>query len=137
MPNVTNTLTASISSQDDASLNTPISLQSGNPAYDSSFAQDLRYLSLGVGANVIHFQPSSVFGYTHIYIKNLDPASSISVIWTPNGGAPTTIITLPPGGLIILWLPPSTQASPTGISALTLTNLSATNTCLCEVFYGG
>lgn len=52
-----------------------------------------------------------------IYIKNLHATNTLTVTWTPQGGASNVVITLQPGGLILLNEPNVTS----GISALSLT----------------
>jgi hypothetical protein len=37
-----------------------------------------------------------------VYIKNLHASNTLTVTWTPNGGSSNVVVTLEPGGAIIL-----------------------------------
>lgn len=130
MPNVTNTLIANITATEDSTQNVPINRGTGNPAFDSSVAEGILYIALGAGANVIGLPISPT---CQVYIRNNDPAKSVIVNWTPNGGAAGNITTLLPGDQIILWQKPG--GANAGITTLTLTPSAAG--ALVEYFLGG
>ena len=52
-----------------------------------------------------------------LYIKNLAPTNTLTVTWTPNGGASNPVITLQPGSSIIFM----EVATGGGITALSVT----------------
>lgn len=129
MPNITNSLIANISATEDSSSNVIINRSTGNPAFDSNSAQMYEYQLLSAGAN--NFPLPTGIGL-QIYIKNIDPAGTITVNWTPKGGAAANIVVLYPGDQIILFQKlGSTNA---GITTLTLTPSAAS--VLCELFLG-
>jgi len=80
-------------------------------------------VSLASGSNAITVPLSPVL---FCYVKNLHATNTIQVIWTPNGGASATILTLQPGGSI-MFCEPTTGS--TGITALNLTASGAATTC--------
>lgn len=61
-----------------------------------------------------------------LYVKNLSAAGNITLNYTPNGGASTSVV-LQPGGLFLYFQPAETAG---GITAVTLT---ATAVLSCEV----
>src|SRR5690242_13979175 len=113
--NVTNTLTAQITTTEDSTLNVPINRGTGNPAFDSTLGQLSEYLSLANGANVITLPKSVVY---QVYIRNIDAAKSINITWTPHGGISNMFIVLNPGDQLILWCDPSKDGAP-GSSGVT------------------
>jgi len=131
--NTNNAFIATIVATDDTTGNVPINFGTGNPAFDSAIAKLERYHNLSAGANVIAIStPSGIAA--EVYIKNVDPNNkTVTVTWTPNGGASATVIVLNSGDQIIFWTNPSGNTP--GISALTLTP-SAAN-ALVEFFIGG
>ena len=56
-----------------------------------------------------------------VYIKNLHATFTLTVSWTPNGGASAVIQTLEPGGYLIMGQP----TSGAGITALSITASNA------------
>lgn len=68
-----------------------------------------------------------------VYVKNLDAANTLTVKWTPQGGAAATIHVLAPGGAIA-FINPVTNASG-GITTLTLN--PAGNNQPVEYYIGG
>jgi hypothetical protein len=128
---VTNTLIANITSTEQSSSNIPINRSNGNPQFNANVGQFTTYFALGAGANVITLPFSPV---TQVYIKNIDPVKTITVNWTPNGGAPANIKVLNIGDQIISWDNPAGAITP-GITSLTLTPSAAG--CLVEYFLGG
>lgn len=59
--------------------------------------------------------PNAVANF--VYIKNLHATNTLTVTWTPNGGSSNVVVTLEPGGSIIL--AQSTVGG--GITALSVT----------------
>lgn len=129
--NITNQLIANILSTDDASGIVPINFGNGNIGFDSNVVVYERYFSLGAGANVITLPTSPC---TQVYIKNIDPVKTITVKWTPNGGAANNVVVLNIGAHIILWDNPVGGTTP-GITSLTMTPSAAA--CLVEFLLGG
>jgi len=68
-----------------------------------------------------------------LYLRNTHATATITVKWTPQGGAEATIHIVRPGGVLVFWQP-STSAT-TGITGLKLT-ASVANTTY-ELFLGG
>lgn len=130
--NVTNTLVANISTQEDTTSNVPINRSTGNPSFDCGNGDFNTYKTLLAGANSIPI-PNGSTRATQVYIRNLDSANSITVAWAGNLTASATVIILNPGDQIILWCDP-TKTNP-GITSLNLTPSAAP--CLCEYFIGG
>lgn len=131
MSNVTNTLTAIITTQEDTTGSVPINRGTGNPAFDCTVGEFVTYKIL-LAAGTFNVQlPQAVT--CQVYIKNLDTANSIQINWTPNNGAPAAVIALNPGEQLILWADPS-KATP-GITALSF--VTAAPNVLCEYFLGG
>lgn len=129
--NTSNTLAATITAQDDATQNVPINFGTGNPTFDSTVAELTRYYALPGGTNALSLPKSPA---TQVYIKNIDAAKTVTVAWTPNGGASNNIILLNPGDQIILWCNPAGATTP-GITAISFTPSVAG--CLIEFFFGG
>lgn len=126
---ITNTLVANITATEDSTQNVIINRSTGNPAIDSSAAVISEYQLLA-GATVIGLPNTLAY---QVYIKNLDTAKTITVNWTPNGGAAANVIVLQPGDQIIFWT--TTGVTGSGITTLTLTPSAAG--ALVEVFLGG
>lgn len=68
---------------------------------------------------------------TFLYVKNLHATNTVTVTWTPQGGASATIQTLEPGSAILF----SQNVAGAGISALTVV-ANSTNTQI-EYIIGG
>lgn len=131
---VTNTLTATITSTEQSTSNVDINRNTGNPAFLANVGQFTTYYALQSGANPIPL-PATGFQISQVYIKNIDSTKSISVAWAPDTtGTLVTVCTLNPGDQIMLWAN-STAAVTPGITQLTLTP-SAIG-CLVEYFLGG
>jgi hypothetical protein len=130
MAKITNTLIANVTAQEDSTQNVIINRSTGNPALDSSVAQMMEYFALLAGANVI---PLPINPCTELYIRNIDSAKTITVNWTPNGGAANNVILLNPNDQIIFWALPGTTTP--GITALSMT--PSTAGALVEYFLGG
>lgn len=130
MPNVTNSLSASILSTDDTTQNVPINLGTGNPAFNSTFGEYIRYGSCGVGGANLYFPQTPVYQF---YFKNNDPAKLITINWTPQGSGLVTVIDLSPGDQILFW-----QAVGGANAGITTCTVSASSgTALFEYFAGG
>jgi hypothetical protein len=83
----------------------------------SSFAQ-----SVLIGTSPVTITlPGSPTNF--VYIKNLSGTATLTITWTPNGGASNVVITLQPGGFEIL----DESIVGSGITALSVT-ASATST---------
>lgn len=128
--NVTNTLTAVVTTQEDTTGNVPINRGTGNPALDVTSGEFTTYKKLASGDNIIQLPISPV---CQVYVKNLDPTLVITVKGTLNGGASQPIAKLNPGDQVIVWNS-STGTTP-GYTDITL-NASGAN-ALCEFFLGG
>lgn len=128
---VTNSLIASITSQEQSTGNVPINRSTGSPSFNSNTGIFQSYVALNAGANVIGTTVSPI---TQVYVRNLDTAKSIIVAWTPNGGSLANVVTLNPGDQIILFAVPGGATNP-GITELSLTPSAAG--ALCEFFIGG
>jgi len=68
---------------------------------------------------------------TFVYIKNTHATQTLTVAWTPNGGASNTVVVLQPGA----WLGFGELTALSGITALSLTGSGASTTC--EYVLGG
>lgn len=88
--------------------------------FNGSVAVAAETVSIGTSPVVISLPVSPSTG---IYIKNTHATQTLSVTWTPNGGASAAIITLQPGEYIVK----GGANLAGGITALTLTG-SATGT---------
>jgi hypothetical protein len=128
---VTNALTATITSTEQSTSNVPINRGTGNPSFNCDFANFFTYLALNNGSNTISMPQIPA---CQVYVRNLDPAKTVSVSWTPNGGSLDSIIVLNPGDMILFWCNPAGTTTP-GITAMNL-NASAAG-CLVEYFIGG
>jgi len=62
---------------------------------------------------------------TFVYIKNTHATQTLTVIWTPNGGASATVIVLQAGA----WINFGEATALSGITALSLTGSGASTTC--------
>lgn len=129
MANITNSLLATITATEDSTGNVILNRNTGNPGMDSSVAQGMEYLTLAGATNVT----LPIAQTMQVYIRNIDPTKSITVNWTPQGGAAANTCVLYPGDQIILWQKPGGTSA--GISALTLTPSAAG--ALVEYFLGG
>jgi hypothetical protein len=103
--------------------------QIGYASYNANVGQ-FQVLNLGSGANVITLPASPVL---QLYVKNLHATNTVTLIWTPQGGASVTVQVLGPGGVALFWQ--TATAVTYGITALTLT-ASGANTPV-EMFAGG
>ncbi|SRR6266481_5080008 len=128
---VTNTLQANITSTEQSSSNVPINRGTGSPSFAAGVGQFTTYFLLPGGQSSIPLPFSPV---TQLYIKNLDVAHSILVVWTQNSGAAQPVIELNPGDQIMFWCNPSGPFIP-GITALWMTPNAGT--ALVEFFLGG
>ncbi len=130
MPNMTNTLTANITATEDTTQNVIINRSIGT-LFDASASQIVEYASLAAGPTPISLATAIC---TQFYLKNIDPnGHTVTVTWTPQGGASAVVQTLLPGDLILFWSKPG--GANNGITALSLTPSAATT--LIEYFFGG
>ncbi len=131
MPNITNTLTASITATEDTTGSVIINRAIGI-GFDSTTASGIEYQVLGAGATNVQLPIAIV---NQLYVKNIDPAKSIIVSVTLNGGLTQQIASLNPTDFVLLWQKPGGAPSNPGITALILTPSAAS--CLVEYFLGG
>lgn len=68
-----------------------------------------------------------------LWVRNTDDAETLTVVWTPYGGAQATIAVLGPNDQLTLWH--TTTGATKGVSSLKLTASGANTTF--EVFVGG
>jgi hypothetical protein len=130
MANVTNTLTAVITTEEDTTGNVPINRGTGNPAQDVSVGQFTTYQLLPIGSTSIILP---ILPTAQVYIKNIDATSGIIVHWVVNGIAGVQLVAvLAPGDQLILWADPTRVNG--GITAL---SLDVSVACLVEYFLGG
>jgi len=130
MPNVTNTLTAFITTEEDTTGNVPINRGTGNPAFDCTMGDFATYRQLPVGVTTLDLPINPV---CQIYIRNLDASNPVTVVWIANGYTGNQVIVLNPGDQILVWCDP-TKPTP-GITSISLT--SGGGTCAVEYFLGG
>lgn len=128
---VTNTLTAFITSTEDTTGNVTINRGNGNPAVDSTLGQyTQQFKCLGIGVDTPVPFPTPGVEIDQLYIKNNDAAAIITVKWVPTSGALATIIKLTPGSMIMVWETTSGQ----GMGAVTVASTIAGS--FCELFIG-
>lgn len=131
MPNVTNTLVANITTQEDLTGNVPVNRGTGNPALDCSVGEFVTYKLLPVGTTVLQLPISPC---CQVYIKNLDASNPITIIWLPNGSViGVSVIALNPGDQLILWCDPTKPAP--GVTSISIGPTGGT--ALIEYFLGG
>lgn len=130
MPNVTNTLTAVITTQEDTTGSVPINRGTGNPALDVTVGEFVTYKLLATGSTDLQLPISPI---CQVYIKNLDTANTVNVTWTVNGGTAQAAARLNPSDQLVLWCDP-TKPNP-GVTDIAL-GVSASS-CLVEYFLGG
>lgn len=127
---ITNTLVANITSQEDSTQNVIINRGTGNPNFDSVFAQMTEYKVLASGPNLIGLPTSPCF---QLYIRNNDAVLLVTPVVTPVGGTAATLPQLYPGDQLIIWQ--ANTGANAGYNALSL-NASGAG-CLVEYFIGG
>lgn len=127
--NTTNTLTATITATEDATGVIPVNRGLGNLAFDSNYGEFTYYQKLTIGDNVISLPNGKAF---QVYVKNIDPSLTLTVKFTPQGGAQQLSPLLAPGDAFIIWQTVANAAS--GITGLTL---NSSGTALVEYFLGG
>jgi len=127
---ITNTLIANITAQEDSTQNIPINRGTGNPSFDSIFAQMTEYVVLANGANIITLPQATCY---QLYVRNNDPMLIITPTITPNAGTAAILTKLYPGEQLIIWSANTNSAG--GFTAFTLTASGAG--ALAEYFIGG
>ena len=130
----TNLLSATITSTD-GNNNVPINRGLGNPSYVGVFGGFAQQSTSGLaGVDTPLPFPAGVIAILQLYIKNLAAPSgaTLTVKWTPQGGALATVQVLQPGSMIIFWQVAS--AGTAGVTSVTV-NGSANSTPF-EVFVG-
>jgi hypothetical protein len=133
MANMTSLLTATITGTD-VGGKTPINKDIGSPSFPGKTGDLTSYQESAVAAPItLPVTPAQC-----VYIKNLAAAGSgvtLSVAWTPNGGAAVGVVTvLGPKGVLLLWNQEFPVIAAMGISALTLTPSAL---CQYEYYIGG
>jgi hypothetical protein len=129
--NITNTLTATITSTEDSTGNVPINRGLGNLAFDANSAVLQQFPKLASGDNTIDIPNGKAF---QVYVKNNDPSLQIIVKYTPTGGTQQVSPSLGPGEIFLIWQINTNAAASAGITALVL-NASGAN-ALYELFLG-
>lgn len=129
MSNITNTLIANITATEDTTQNVIVNRTVPNLNFDSNTAEGVIYGILANGANAITLPAAKCF---QLYIRNNDPANTITPTITPTGGAPAALPILFPGDAMFIWQ--SNTSSAAGFTALSL-SANAANT-LVEYFIG-
>lgn len=128
---VTNTLTAIITSTEDSTGNVFVNRGNGNPAVDSTTGLYVQQFKTG-GAAVDTAIPYPVGQeIDQLYIKNNDPAAVITVKWTASGGGGVIKpVELQPGGMIMFWEPTTSKG------VLSVTVASSVGSTFVEIFVG-
>lgn len=129
--NVTNTLTATITSTQDADGNVPINRGLGNLSFDANVADFCTFRKLASGDNTIDIPNGKAF---QVYVKNNDPSLQLIVKYTPTTGSQQVSPSLGPGEVFLIWQINTNAAATAGITALIL-NASGAN-MLVEYFLG-
>jgi len=120
---VTVSLTGSIKATDSVSGTIALSKVLTALATPGTSFSEASALSIGTSPVVIGLPISPT---TFVYIKNTHITQTLSVTWTPNGGASNPAITLQPGSWIGFG---EVVQALGGITALTLTGSGAATTC--------
>jgi len=117
---VTVSLTGSIKATDSVSGTIALSkVLTALSTVATSFSE-AQSLSIGTSPVTITLPISPT---TFLYVKNLHATQTITVTWTPNGGASATILTVPAGGFISFG---ETAQGVSGITALSIVASGAT-----------
>jgi hypothetical protein len=128
---VTNTLTATITSSEQSTGNVDINRSLGNLAFASDYGQFSTYVPLIAGANVITIPSGNC---TQVYVKNIDPTILVTVHLTATATAGTTTSApIYPGGVWLTWGDPGVGTTP-GYNVFSLTS---SGIGVVEVFIGG
>jgi len=90
-------LTGSIKASDSVSGTIALSKVLTSLATNATAFSEAQSLSVGTGSTVITLPISPT---TFVYLKNLHATQTVSVTWTPNGGASAVAIVLQPGAFI-------------------------------------
>lgn len=128
---VTNTLTAIVTTQEDITGSVPINRGTGNPAFDCNVGAFTTYQQLAAGNTDLQLPKATVY---QVYIKNLDSTNTVTVQWTISGGAQLSVCNLTPGDQIIMWCNPAIGSAGAGVSAIRL--IAQGGTALVEYFIG-
>lgn len=116
MPNLSVLLSATLSVTNTvlSPSPTPVITNLNNPTLAATVSFYDSFFQVGPTPTTVNLPAATVWV---VYVKNLDPTATITVTFTPAGGAAETCV-LVPGGLF-LYFQPSEGAG--GITALTLT----------------
>ena len=138
MPNVTNTLTVTITVTDDNNQSQVIYRNPTGLDFDSSVALGILALALAGGNNSIQLPKALCY---QLYVRNTDPSNWIQLFLTTpqsalvGGGSGKILVqTLYPGDVFIMWQNPSTKNPEAGFSTLDL--FAQNPNTLCEYFIG-
>ena len=127
---VTNTLTAIITSTEDTTGNVFVNRGTGNPTVDSTTGLYVQqFVTAGAAVDTAIPYPVGL-AIDQLYIKNNDNVAVLTVKWTPAGGGVTTIKTIKPGGQLIFW------ESVTGAGVSSVTIASSVGATFVELFVG-
>lgn len=97
----------------DSTANTTSLTKQLSASFVGSASTIAQQVNIGTGATPIALPVAQT---NYVYIKNLSGAATVTVTWTPQGGASNPVITLQPGGYIEFVEP----VTGSGISALSL-----------------
>ena len=125
MATSTNNLAATVTTLD--ALNATILQRSLTATYGGS-ASGLREGSLP--DNSAHAQSLPIATVRQYYLKNTHASATITVTWTPAGGASAVVQTVGPGGVLLFWQ----KTTDGGITAL---SYQASAAATFEDFMGG
>lgn len=109
----TATLTGTITVVDSSSGSQPFQKQLVNLFFTGNVSEIANSFVVGSSPTSVSLPVSPC---QFVYIKNLAPSATVTITWTPNGGASNPVSTLEPGGAIVL----VNTASGAGITALSL-----------------
>jgi hypothetical protein len=80
---------------------------SGLTVFNSVFTGLQNANAIGANADfngMVSATPYTIAGsFTGFCVKNIDLSNSLIVEWTPTGLSPATVITLPPGGVLMVY----------------------------------
>lgn len=116
------TISAAIQVEDAVTNNLVLDKTLAAFSYSGSVSTVAEAISVGTSpvSIALPISPTQV-----VYVRNTHATQTLTVTWTPNGGASNPVITLQPNGYILFGEPNTTS----GITALSLTGSFAGTTC--------
>jgi hypothetical protein len=131
---VTNTLTATITSTEDSTGNVAINRGNGNPAVDAVvglYIEQFKTLGAGFDTKIPSISGLDTAEIDQLYIKNNDANAIITVKWSPVAhGGQILALDLQPGSQLLLW------ETTTGRGVASVTVASSVGGTFCEIFIG-